>query len=264
MSTPYGPRPSLPRVPVRIGGVSRLDSRARSVSPRIELLRRTYALFFAGIVSAAGGAMAALYAGAPVMLSAGAGRTIAVPPVVAFVLQHGILALVVYLAAFFGMRAVRERPGVNGLALLGFTFVSGLFVAPLLFVTMLRGDAGLAMTAHPVRDAFLLAVGAFGGLTFYAFRSKRDFSFLGGFLTMGLVVLLIATLIGIFVGGSVFHLAIASVGVLLFGGFILYDTSRLLRQDPLPSPIDAAIHLYLDFFNLFLFLVQILGGGRRE
>lgn len=260
----------LPRVPVRIGAgassgraADRAAGRALE-SPRVALLRRTYALFFAGVVSAALGAGTALYAGSPVMLSAGAGRTLAVPPVVAFVLQHGLLALVVYLAAFFGMRAVRERPGLNGLALLGFTYVSGLFVAPVLFVANLRAAAGAALTGHPVRDAFLLAVAGFGGLTLYAFRSRRDFSFLGGFLTMGLVVLLVASLIGMFVGGSAFHLGLASVGVLLFGGFVLYDTARLLREDPLPSPVDAAIQLYLDFFNMFLFLVQIFGGGRRD
>ena len=250
-----------PRVPVRIATPS---ARRALESPRIALLKRTYALFFAGVVSTAGGAFTALYAGSPLKVPLANGASLAIPPVVAFVLQHGLLALVVYFAAFFGMRAVRERPGVNGLALLGFTFVSGLFIAPVLFLTMLKAAAGATMVANPVRDAFLLAMAAFGGLSVYALRSGRDFSFLRGFVTMGIVVLLVAMLIGIFVGSAAFHLAIASVGVLLFGAFILYDTSRLLREDPLPSPVDAAISLYLDFFNMFLFLLQILSGGRRD
>jgi modulator of FtsH protease len=230
-----------------------------SSETRIAFLRKTYGLFFAGILSAAGGAMTALYAGNPVIL----GKGIAVPPTVAFLMQHGIIAMVMFFGAFFAMSAVRHKPTVNVVALLGFTFLTGLFIAPALFVATLMAKTGATLSANPVRDAFLLASAGFGGLTAYAMVTKKDFSFLGGMLWMGLLVLIGASIIGIFVGSQVFHLAIASVGVLLFGAYVLYDTSRLLHSAEPITPVDAAISLFLDFLNIFLFLLQILSSGRR-
>jgi modulator of FtsH protease len=115
-----------------------------------------------------------------------------------------------------------------------------------------------------VRDAFLLTVLGFTGLTSYALLSKRDFSFLGGFLSMGLWVLIGASILSFFVGGASFSLAIASVGVLLFGGYILYDTSRILRDPTNRDPVGAAIGLYLNFLNMFIFLLRIMGSARRS
>lgn len=227
---------------------------------RLAFLRKVYGLFFAGILAAAGGAMTALYTGTPIVLAKG----VAVPPIVAFVMQHGIISILVYFGAFFALAAVRHKPGVNVAALLGFTFVSGLFIAPALFFVTAAAKMGATLSANPVRDAFLLATAGFGGLTAYALTTKKDFSFLGGMLWMGLLVLIGASLIGMFVGSSVFHLAIASVGVLLFGAYVLYDTSRLLHSDEPITPVDAAISLYLDFLNLFLFLLQILGSRRDD
>lgn len=227
---------------------------------RLAFLRKVYGLFFAGILTAAGGAMTALYTGTPTLV----GKGIAVPPLVAFVMQHSIISIVIFFAAFFGLSAVRHRPGINVAALLGFTFVSGLFIAPALFVASLMAKLGGTLSANPVRDAFLLAAAGFGGLTAYAFTSKKDFSFLGGMLWMGLLVLIGASVIGMFVGSAVFHLAIASVGVLLFGAYVLYDTSRLLHSTEPITPVDAAISLYLDFLNIFLFLLQILSGRRGD
>lgn len=231
-----------------------------SAATRIAFLRKVYGLFFAGVLSAAGGAMTALYAGEPVVL----GKGVAVPPLVAFVMQHGIISIVLFFAAFFGLSALRHKPGVNVAALLGFTFISGLFIAPALFVATLMAKMGGTLSANPVRDAFLLASAGFGGLTAYAMVSKKDFSFLGGMLWMGLLVLIGASIIGIFVGSQIFHLAIASVGVLLFGAYVLYDTSRLLHSAEPITPVDAAISLYLDFLNMFLFLLQILSGRRGD
>lgn len=231
-----------------------------SAPARLAYLRKVYSLFLAGIVAAAGGAMAALYTGQPIA----AGKGVMVPPLVAFVMQHGIIALIVYFGAFFFLSAVRHKPGINVAALLGFTFLSGLFIAPALFVATFMAKMGNTLSANPVRDAFLLATAGFTGLTAYVFVSKKDFSFLGGFLWMGLLVLIGASLIGIFVGSQVFSLAIASVGVLLFGAYVLYDTSRLLHSDVPQSPIDGAIQLYLDFLNIFLFLLQILSSRRND
>ncbi|GAC1361268.1 MAG: Bax inhibitor-1/YccA family protein [Polyangiales bacterium] len=234
----------------------------------VGFLRKVYLLFFAGIVSATGGALTALYAGTAssqlVLDRVGPLQGVHVPPLVAWFGEHWILAMLLYFGAFFGMSAVRRRPGINVVALVGFTFLSGLYIAPMLFIAGVLGTSGAAMTANPVRDAFLLTVAAFGGLTAYVLVTKRDFSFLRGFLSMGLLVLIVAMLIGMFVGSSVFHLAIASVGVLLFGAYVLYDTSRLMRTGDRTDPVGAAVSLYLDFLNLFLFILRILMSSRQR
>ena len=150
------------------------------------------------------------------------------------------------------------------MALFGAAFVSGLFIAPTLWVVQLMASQGHTLAASPIRDAFLLAVLGFTGLTSYALLSKRDFSFLGGFLSMGLWVIIGASILSFFVGGATFSLAIASVGVLLFGGYILFDTSRILRDPQNRDPVGAALGLYLNFLNLFLFLLRILASSRRD
>jgi modulator of FtsH protease len=232
----------------------------------VGFLRKVYSLFFAGVVSAAAGAATALYAGASssnlVIDHVGEMKGVHVPPLVAWFGEHWILALLLYFGAFFGMSAVRRVPRVNVAALLGFTFLSGLYIAPMLFIAGLLGASGHAMTANPVRDAFLLAIAEFGGLTAYVFVTKKDFSFLRGFLSMGLLVLITAMVIGMFVGSSVFQLAIASVGVLLFGAYVLYDTSRLLHSGDRSDPVGGAIGLYLNFLNIFLFILRILMSSR--
>jgi modulator of FtsH protease len=114
-----------------------------------------------------------------------------------------------------------------------------------------------------VLHAFGLATAGFTGLSAYALTTKRDFSALRGFLGMGLFVVIGASVLNLFLGASVLSLAIASVTILLFGGFVLYDTQRMLREDDL-EPVPAALNLYLNFLNLFLALLRILSGGRRD
>ena len=120
---------------------------------------------------------------------------------------------------------------------------------------------GGTLSASPVRDAFILSVAAFGGLTAYAMLTKRDFSFMGGALVMGVFVVFGASLLNLFLGSSIFGLAISSVAVLLFGAYVLYDTSRLLRSNE-DDAVGGAISLYLDFVNLFLSILRILSSRR--
>ncbi len=230
--------------------------------PALDLpfLRKTYGLFLGGVISAAGGAMLGLYAGTPIA----AGKGVMIPPLVAFVMQHFFVAIIAFFGAFFALMALRHKPRVNVVALLGFTFVAGLFLAPTLYIATLMARLGSTVSSNPVRDAFLLSTAAFGGLTGYVMVSRKNFSFLGGMLSMGLWVLIGAMLIGFFVGSQVFHLAIASVGVLLFGAYVLYDTSKILHREERVTPIDAAISLFLDFLNLFQFVLMILSSGSRD
>ncbi len=251
---------------IRPRAFGQASSLVEAPAEKLEFLRKVYALFTGSLVTAAVGAMIALYAGADLSrasVTVGDGvRT--VPPVVLFFVNHWIIGIGLFLGSFFLASAVRERPVVNVAALFGASFLSGLYIAPALWFATAMASQGHTLSASPVRDAFLLTVLGFTGLTSYALLSKRDFSFLGGFLSMGLWVLIGASLLSFFVGGTAFSLAIASVGVLLFGGYILFDTSRILRDPTNRDAVGAAIGLYLNFLNLFLFLLRILGSSRRD
>jgi modulator of FtsH protease len=251
---------------IRPRSVGYAGSLAEAPAEKLAFLRKVYSLFTGSLVTAFLGALVALYAGADMSratVHVGNG-TFTAPPLVLFFANHWIIGMLMFLGAFFGASAVRERPGINVAALFGASFLSGIYIAPMLWVVQLMASQGQTLATSPIRDAFLLAVLGFTGLTSYALLSKRDFSFLGGFLSMGLWVLIGASVLSFFVGGASFSLAIASVGVLLFGGYILFDTSRMLRDPSNRDAVGAALGLYLNFLNLFLFLLRILSSGRRQ
>lgn len=241
---------------------------ARSISrtsSRASFLKRVYGLFTGSILFSAAGALLALYGGlssSQAILRIG-GKSVVVPPLVAFFGQHYIIAMLVMMGAVFGASMVRHVKGLNVLALFGMASVIGVVIAPTLFYATLAAGIGQTLSASPVRDAFLLSVVGFGGLTGYALTTKRDFSFLGGALTMGIFVVIGASLLNLFFSSSVFGLAISSVAVLLFGAFVLYDTSRLLHSDE-EDAVGGAIQLYLNFLNIFLSLLRILSSSRRD
>jgi modulator of FtsH protease len=234
------------------------------VSERLAFLRKVYGLFTASIVFSALGAVFALYAGlgsSQLVLETETGKVV-VPPLVAFFAQHWGVSLVVMLGAVFGASAVRHKAGINVVALFGMAGVMGVVIAPALFFAQVAAGMGGTISASPIRDAFILATAAFVGLSGYALVTQKDFSYMRGALFMGLLVVIAASLLNIFVGSSVFGLAIASVCVLLFGAYILYDTSRMLRAGATEA-VSCAISLYLDFVNLFLALLRILGSRRN-
>ena len=119
--------------------------------------------------------------------------------------------------------------------------------------------------------AFIITCATFLALTVFTIFSKIDFSFLGPFLCCGIFVLMIWSLImslAFTIGGSSasWHLALAIVGVALFTGFIIYDTYMIVTRLGVDDYIIAAIELYLDVINMFLYVLQILticGGGRN-
>lgn len=251
------PRRESPGMPVL---ETRLD-----VSSALPFLRRVYALFTGGVFLAVAGALVALYAGEPVMVDVGRGAPLALAPILAFGLEHWLLMTGAFFVAFLVAQLARRVRGLNVVALFGYTFVTGLYLAPSIFLAQFAASGGLGggtLDASPVRDAFLLTAGAFVGLSGYVLVSRRDFSYLGAALSMGMWVVLGAMLLGFFFHSAVLQLAIASVGVLLFGGYILYDTSRMLRGRVGDDAVGAALGLFLDVVNLFLFLLRIFSSRR--
>jgi len=116
-----------------------------------------------------------------------------------------------------------------------------------------------------VTNAFLMTSVAFGGLTMFAMNTKKDFTMMGKMLFIALIVMIVAGVINIFLGSPILQLMLAGAGALLFSFFILYDTQNIIKG-AYDSPVSAAASLYLDFLNLFVSLLQILGifGGKDE
>ena len=153
----------------------------------------------------------------------------------------------------FALFAVKNKPGINLAVLFGFTFMSGLTITPLLS-SILMMPSGASIVAQ----AFLMTSVAFGGISMFAMTTKRDFSGIGKMLFIALIILIVGSISNIFFQSPLLQLGIAGVGALLFSAFILYDTQQIIRGG-FETPIEAAIALYLDFFNLFVSLLQILG-----
>lgn len=252
----YSPNPYGPSQPLA-------QSTAGTLPGAVVYLRKVYSLFAGGIAFAIVGALVALYAGGPAV-EIDRGGIVSVPPIVAFELEHFLFMVILYFGAFFAASWARRMPGINLLALFAYTFITGLFLAPPIFVAMAQAAAGATLDASPVRDAFLLTGAAFTGLTAYVFVTKKDFSYLGASLMTGLWVIIGASILGIFFHSAVLQLAIASVGVLLFAGYILYDTSRLLQDREEREPVGAALRLFLDVVNMFIFLLRILSSARQQ
>ncbi|MFY9083025.1 Bax inhibitor-1/YccA family protein, partial [Aliarcobacter butzleri] len=142
-----------------------------------------------------------------------------------------------------------------------FTFITGLTIAPLLAAIF-----AMPSGASIVGQAFLMTSIAFGGISMFAMTTKKDYSFMGKFLFIALIIVIVAGISNIFIQSSMMQLAIASVSALLFSAFILFDTQNIIKGG-YDSPVEAALSLYLDFFNLFISLLQILGimnSGDRE
>jgi FtsH-binding integral membrane protein len=128
----------------------------------------------------------------------------------------------------------------------------------------------LAYTGASVASTFFAAAAGFGALSLYGYTTKRDLSGMGKFLLMGLVGIIVASIINIFTKSSTADLIISIIGLFLFAGLTVYDTQKLknLYWDIQGSEfmgkavIMGALTLYLDFINLFLFLLRFMGDRR--
>jgi|HigsolmetaAR203D_1030402.scaffolds.fasta_scaffold02994_1 modulator of FtsH protease len=174
-----------------------------------------------------------------------------VPP--AFMLPLVVIELVMLVSAMF----IRRRGRAIGYPFVfAFCFISGITLFPAINYYLALGGAAI------INTAFILTTVIFAGLTVYAYYSKRDFSFLRGFLMVALLALIGFALVGLFVPGlnaGTVGLVVGFFGVLVFSGFILYDISQYRDGVPEEQIPLAVLGLYLSFINLFLYLLQILG-----
>lgn len=128
-----------------------------------------------------------------------------------------------------------------------------------------------AYTQTSIAQTFLVTSIAFAGLSLYGYTTKRDLSGMGTFLMMGLIGLIVASIVNIFLASSALAFAISVIGVLIFAGLTAYDTQSIKSEyiahaqqgdaDWLgKSAIMGALRLYMDFINMFMFLLQFMGN----
>jgi hypothetical protein len=167
------------------------------------------------------------------------------------------------LAMVFAFGALINKLSAAGAQLFFYTFaaVMGLSLAWIFKV----------FTGVSIAQTFLITSIAFAGLSLYGYVTKRDLSGMGTFLMMGLIGLLVAMVVNIFLASSALAFAISVIGLLIFAGLTAYDTQRIkadyiahaqaMDQEWLAkSAIMGALNLYLDFINMFMFLLQFMGN----
>lgn len=223
-------------------GVSIPGTLVLSGTDRATLVRRTYGLVFVSVIVTAFGVV--FGQSQPALMDA--------------VIRHPIISMIAMFAPLWmAMQARRDYPK-NVILTLLFTFVEGIFIAPMLFV-MERQNPGIT------GQAGILTLSTFGVLTLYASLSRRDFSAWGGFLITGLWVLIAASLLNFFFRSSGVALYLAGATVFIFSGLLVFDTWRILRSGQFGPDdyVPAAVSIYLDLLNLFLAILTLLGGRRR-
>ena len=172
-----------------------------------------------------------------------------------WVIMFAPLAFVLVLS--FGIN--RLSAGAAQLAFWAFASVMGLSIS-WIFLVYAGGS---------IAQVFFVTAAAFGALSLWGYTTKRDLSGMGTFLVMGVFGLIIASIVNIFLASSAFQFAISVLGVLIFAGLTAYDTQRIKNEYAYvshdgalmaKSAIMGALSLYLDFVNMFMFLLSLFGS----
>lgn len=160
-----------------------------------------------------------------------------------------------------------NKPGLNLFLLYLFTFLEGLALSPIIGAYLGVGYGNL------LAEAFLITAVTSLGLAAYSWTTKRDFSRLGDYLFFGVILLIVAGIVGLIFGGifntTLFGLFISIFGVAIFSGYVLYYVQRArYMADTMPNAIGITVSLFITVLNLFLYILELLtilqGGNRRR
>jgi len=181
----------------------------------------------------------------------------------AFLAGSPIIASLLFLAGAFGFFFAIEKTKNSSLGvvlLLAFTFFMGLWLSQILQVALSFRNGGqlIGLAAGGTAAVFFTLAGV-------ATVTRKDFSFLGKFLTVGLILVIIAMLANLFFQVPAVALTLSTLAVLLFSGFILYDVSRIIHGGE-TNYVSATLALYLDIYNLFVSLLHLIMAfsGERD
>ncbi|EDY85412.1 integral membrane protein, partial [gamma proteobacterium HTCC5015] len=203
-----------------------------------KLIRNTYTLLAMTLLFSAAAAGLSMYMNTPPMT---------------YLISIGIAFLLIWFAL---PRTANSGAGLG--VVFAITGLMGFAIGPMLNMYLqLPNGSSIIATAMGGTGAIFI------GLSAYALMSKKDFSFMGGFLMVGMLTVIVAAVANIFLQMPMFSVAISSVVILLMSGFILFDTSRMVNQPHTANYIVMTVSLYLNIFNIFISLLQILGvaGG---
>ena len=215
----------------------------RTGAERATLVRRTYALVFVSVL----------------VTMLGAAFAVTQPALFQTVGRHPFLTFICALVPLWmALRNHRSFPRNLAFTFL-FTFIEGIWISPLLVLYELRQPGVLL-------QAGALTMSTFGVLSLYAVLSRRDFSAWGGFFTIGLWVLIATSLLNMFFRNPTASLWLAAGTIFVFGGLLVFDTWRIVRSGAYGEDdyVPAAVQIYLDLLNIFLAVLQLLGGGNRR
>ena len=156
-----------------------------------------------------------------------------------------------------------------GISKISATIALGLFFVYAATLGLTVGLIVTAYTGESVAAAFLSASAMFGGAALYGYTTKRSLASMGGFLSMGVLGLIVAMVVNVFLASGPLGFIISIVGVVIFTGLTAWDVQRISAGNLVSATgsvekaaVIGALHLYLDFINLFLFMLRIFGGRR--
>lgn len=211
-----------------------LSGQATSALSTNKVIRNTYTLLSMTLLFSA--------------LTAGLSMFLNVPPMVHLLTFGGSIVLLWFVLP----RVANSSAGIG--VVFAITGLMGFGLGPLLnmYMSLPNGGQVIATALGGTGVIFL-------GLSAYALTTRKDFSFLGGFLVVGFMVILMAALANIFLAIPALSLAISAAVIMIMSGFILYDTSRIINGGE-TNYVMATIGLYLAIYNIFVSLLQILGA----
>lgn len=183
-------------------------------------------------------------------------------PMQQIVLRNRAMPWILFLAEiglvmYLSFRITKMSAGAAASSFLVFSLLNGLSLSVIFFV----------YTAGSIVQAFAVAAGMFGAMSLYGMLTKRDLTSWGSFFFMGLIGIVLASVVNIFMKSSALSWTISIIGVFVFLGLTAWDTQKLKSYATVPElrenlAVFGALSLYLDFINLFLFLLRIFGGRR--
>lgn len=206
-----------------------------SIAERSSLGRKVMAFTFFSILAA----MAGCFVGASMNLRFGTGMW--------------LVFMVVEIGLIFATAALKDKMPINFVLLYSFAAVTGLAISPIIDILATAGLGGIIYQALGITAGMTLA------LTAYAWTTKRDFSGLAPYLFVAVIGLLLVGLLNIFIRSEFLHMIYLYAGVLIFSAYMIFDVQQVKKYpDTVGNAVMLSIGIYLNIYNLFLFILQLL------
>ena len=175
------------------------------------------------------------------------------------IVRIGLMVAEIGIVLFLSLRIQSMSAGTAAGGFLVYSFLNGLTLSVIFW----------AYSGGSIVQAFVTAAGMFAAMSIYGTVTKRDLTSWGSFLFMGLIGIVLCSVVNFFLHSSALSFAVSLIGVFIFVGLTAYDTQKLRTMATVSGPLRenlgvmGALALYLDFINIFLFMLRLFGGRRR-